>query len=101
MLLKSFWNGRSHDKQKSYRGFSSNVAHEPLQEIQIDLRRFTDSAPDNNGFKFAVLAIDACTEICHIVPIKDKQPEESVRAMKEILDVKGRPNVVYHDNEGS
>ena len=29
---------------KAYRGFSSYVAHEPLQEIQIDLADFTKSA---------------------------------------------------------
>ena len=35
------------------------------------------------------------------MPIKDKQPAESIRAMKEILNVIGVPEVLYHDNEGS
>ena len=99
--VKEFLERQKSRQTKPYRRFNSYVAHEPLQEIQIDLGIFTDSAPDNNGFKYAFLAINVFTKICHVVPIKDKQPEESVRAMKEILDVIGIPKVLYHDNEGS
>ena len=35
------------------------------------------------------------------MPIKDKQPEESIRAMKEVLNVIGKPETLYHDFEGS
>ena len=35
---------------KAHKGFNNYVADEPLEEIQIDLAIFTDSAPDNNGF---------------------------------------------------
>ena len=65
----------------------------------MDLGIFTDSAPDNNGFKFAFVAIDIFIKICHAVPIKDKKPNECLRAMKEILDVIGIPKVLCHDNE--
>ena len=75
------------DKQKSrqtntYRGFNSYVAKEPLQEIQIDLAIFTDSAPDNNGYTYVFVAVGIFSKICHAVPVKDKQPQESIRAMK-------------------
>ena len=43
-----------------------------------------DSAPDNNGFKYAFVAVDIFTKICHAVPIKDKKPEESIKAMKKL-----------------
>ena len=46
-------------------------------------------------------AIDIFTKFCHAVPIKDKQPDESIRAMKEIIDKIGKPGNVYHDFEGS
>ena len=39
--------------------------------------------------------------MCHAVPIKDKEPEESVRAIKEVLNTIGIPQQIYHDNEGS
>ena len=99
--VKEFLERHNSRQTKPYRGFNSYVAHEPLQEIQIDLAIFTDSAPDNDGFKYAFVTIDIFTNVCHAVPIKDKRPEESVRAMKEVLNVLGIPKVLYHDNEGS
>ena len=99
--VEEFLERQKSRQTKPYRGFKSYVAHEPLQEIQIDLGVFTDSAPDNNGFKYAFVAIDMFTKVCHAVPIKDKKPPESIRAMKEILDVIGTPTILYHDNEGS
>ena len=33
-------------------------------------------------------------------PYKEK-PEECVRAFEEVLDKKGKPQQIYHDNEGS
>ena len=56
--VKEFLERQKSRQTKPYRGFNSYVAHEPLQEIQIDLGFFTDSAPDNNGFKYAFVAID-------------------------------------------
>ena len=55
----------------------------------------------NNGFRYLFVAVDIFTKKAHGVAIKDKQPAESVRAMKEILKVIGVPEVLYHDNEGS
>ena len=77
------------------------MAKEPLQEIQIDLAIFTDSAPDNNGYTYAFVAVDIFSKICHAVPVKDKKPQESIRAMKEVFEKVGIPEVIYHDNEGS
>ena len=58
---------------KAYKGFNSYVADEPLEEIQIDLAIFTDSAPDNDGYKYAFVAVDVFTKIIWGVPIKNKQ----------------------------
>ena len=35
------------------------------------------------------------------VPIKNKKPDEFIRAFKEVLDKIGIPKQTYHDNEGS
>ena len=86
---------------KAYRGFNSYVAHEKLQEIQIDVADFTRSAEENGGIRYLFVAIDIFTKICHAVPIKDKQPKESIRAMKDVLEKIGIPKTIYHDNEGS
>ena len=55
---------------KPCNGFNSYVADEPLEEIQIGLAIFTDSAPDNNGYKYAFVAIDIFTKMLWAVPIK-------------------------------
>ena len=73
-------------RQNDYRGYNSYVANQPLQELQIDLGIFTESADDNNGFKYRFVGIDVFRKYCHAVPIKDKRPEEATRALKEVLE---------------
>ena len=99
--VKEFLERQKSRQTKPYRGFNSYVAHEPLQELQIDIADFTRSVEENNGYRYCFVAVDIFSKVCHAVPIKDKRPEESVRAMKEILNVIGVPNTLYHDNEGS
>ena len=99
--VKDFLERQKSRQTKPYRGFNSYVAHEPLQEIQIDIADFTASADVNDGFRYLFVAIDIFTKLCHAIPIKDKQPAESVRVMTEVLNVIGVPKVLYHDNEGS
>ena len=94
------------DKQKGrqtkpYKGFNSYVADEPLGKIQIDLADFTRSASENDGHRYCLVAVDVFTKRLWGVPIKNKHPEECVRAFKEVLDKIGKPQQIYHDNEGS
>ena len=86
---------------KAYKGFNSYVADEPLEEIQIDLADFTKNAADNDGYRYCLVAVDVFTKILWGVPIKNKKPDECVRAFKEVLDKIGIPKQIYHDNEGS
>ena len=86
---------------KPYKGFNSYIAHHPLQEIQIDIADFTKSAALNRNFRYLFVAIDTFTKFCHAVPMEDRQPNESVRAMKEVIDKIGKPETIYHDFEGS
>ena len=100
--VKEFLQRQKSRQTKPYRGFNSYVAHEPLQEIQIDIADFTRSAEVNDGYRYLFVTVDICfTKMCHAVPIKDKEPEESVRAIKEVLNTIGIPQQIYHDNEGS
>ena len=99
--VKDFLSRQRVRQFKGYRGFNSYVAKEPLQEIQMDIADFTKSAQANGGIRYLFVAIDIFTKICHAVPIKDKNPPESIRAMKEVLETLGKPETIYHDNEGS
>ena len=99
--VKQWMNKQTIAQLKSYKGFNSYVAHHPLQEIQIDIADFTKSGAVNNNFRYLFVAIDIFTKFCHAVPMKDRQPSESVRAMKEVIEKIGKPENVYHDFEGS
>ena len=99
--VKDFLERQKSRQTKGYRGFNSYVADKPFQEIQIDIADFTASSALNDGFRYLFVAVDIFIKFCHAVPIKDKQPAESVRSMKEVLEVIGVPKILYHDNEGS
>ena len=98
--VKEFLTKQESRQLKAYRGFNSYVAHEPLQEIQIDLTDFTKSAEANNGFRYAFVAVDVFSKYVWAVPCKDKMPEESVRAFAEVLNQIYIPKQIYHDSEG-
>jgi len=72
--VKEFLERQKSRQTKPYRGFNSYVAHEPLQEIQIDIADFTRSVKDNDGYRYCFVAVDVFTKFCHAVPIKDKKP---------------------------
>ena len=99
--VKQFMEKQTISQLKAYKGFNSYVAHHPLQEIQIDIADFTESGAVNNGFRYLFVAVDIFSKFCYAVPIKDKQPDESVRAMKDVLEKIGIPENLYHDFEGS
>ena len=99
--VREFMKKQQTQQLKAYRGFNSYVANKPLEEIQVDLADFTASGALNNGYRYLFVAVDIFTKFCHAVPIKDKFPPESIRAMKEVLNVIGKPEILYHDFEGS
>ena len=72
---KHFLPKRKSRQTKSYRGFNSYVAKEPLQELRIDLAVFTDSAPDANGYKSVFVAVDIFTKMLWAMPTEGKQPQ--------------------------
>ena len=47
------------------------------------------------------MSLGVSTKFCHAVPIKDKKPNESLRAMTEVVNTIGVMKQIYHDNEGS
>ena len=70
----------SYKQTKPYRGFNSYVAPKALHKFQVDLAVFTDSAKNNDGYKYAFVAIDIFSKYIWAVPIKDKKAPESIRA---------------------
>lgn len=99
--VKDFLNRQKSRQTKPYRGFNSYVAPQALHEIQCDLMDMTASASINNGYRYAFLAIDVFSKYIWAVPVKDKRPQESIRAFKEVLGKIGKPVQIMTDREGA
>ena len=99
--VKDFLERQKSRQTAGYRGLNSYVASEPLQELHLDIADSTMSVAVNEGYRYLFVAVDFFIQCSWAVKIKDKQPAESVRAMKEILNVIGVPTNLYHDSEGS
>ena len=91
----------SYKQTKPYKGFNSYVAPHALHELQLDLAIFTDSTKDNDGYKYAFVAIDIFSKYMWAIPIRDKKPQESIRAFNEVLDKIGTPQQIMSDREGA
>ena len=77
---------------------NSFVSSHPLFEIEIDIMDIGTSVTD---MRYGLVAIDNFTKIAHIVPIQNKQPDEIIRAVKEVFTEIGIPKNIYSDEEGS
>ena len=75
-VVKDFLERQNIKRTKPYRGLTSCVAHEPLQDIQIDIADFTRSVKDNEGYRYCFVAVDVFSKFCHAIPIKDIKPSE-------------------------
>ena len=91
----------SYKQTKPYKGVNSYVAPQALHELQLDLAIFTDSTKDNDGYKYAFVAIDIFSKYMWAIPIRDKKPQESIRAFNEVLDKIGTPQQIMSDREGA
>ena len=60
----------------------------------------TTSAEENNGFRYALVAIDNFTKFAWAVPMKFKKSPDLVKATEEIFEKNGTPKQIYSDQEG-
>ena len=48
-----------------------------------------------------LVAVENFSKFAHIAVIKNKQPDEIIRGLKEIINKMGKPKQLYSDEEGS
>ena len=65
-------------------------------EYEVDLMFMSQ-----NDANIGLVAVDKFSKFAHIVVIKNKQPDEIIRGLKEIIDKMGKPKQLYSDEEGS
>ena len=54
-----------------------------------------------NDANIGLVAVDNFSKFAHIAVIKNKQPDEIIRGLKEIIHIMGKPKQLYSDEEGS
>jgi len=95
------WLGKQKMVQtRGFKTFNSYIANGPLEEVAFDLAVFTRNAEHNNGFQFAMVAVDVFSKFCHIVPMKDNKTKSGVDAMKEVINKIGNFKRLISDREG-
>ena len=100
--VKTFLDKLAHRQtQFRYKGHNSWVSPHRLFEVEVDLIDLTATAEHNDGYRYALVALDNFSKYAHAVPVRGKTPDLLVAAMQEVLDKIGVPKQVYSDYEGS
>ena len=97
--VKDYLNKRE-DKQVQYKDvkYNSFVSPNPLFEIELDIM---DIGTSVTNMRYGMVAVDNFSKIANVVPIQNKQPDEVIRAVKEVFSKIGIPKHIYSDEEGS
>ena len=69
-------------------------------EFEIDIMDML-ARDGGEGVRYAMVAIDNFTKIAEVTPIENRQPTESISALKLIFRSMGKPKQLYSDEESS
>ena len=95
--VKDFYNSLSTTQTtQDSKGYNSFIAERPLQQFQIDLVEMKKKW-SNNGFKYCFVCVDVFSKKAHMVPMRSKDKDTSVKAMKECITKIGKPETIYSD----
>jgi hypothetical protein len=92
------WREENLEQKKQLTGHNSYVATRPRQEYQCDLAFF----PGSSEYDGVICMIDIFTKYCAAALFKDKTYAGFIGPFKKCInDMKGKPEVLYSDNEGA
>ncbi len=83
------------------KGQNSFISKHKLYEIQMDLVDMGEKATTKQGYRYALIGIDAFTKVAWGAPTKEKKTEHLIPAFKEIINKIGVPTYIYTDREGA
>jgi len=71
--VRTYLNKQQHRQtQFKYKGYNSFISPHPLFEFEMDLIDLTKKAEENNGFRYAMVAIDNFTKYAWASELKNK-----------------------------
>jgi transposase InsO family protein len=77
--------------------YNSFVPFAPREQFQVDLADFGKGV---EPYRYGFVAIDSFSKQLAVVPLKDKTPAETARALDVVVERLGTPNTVYTDDGG-
>lgn len=97
------WFDENVDRLKPMKGRNSYVAPEAGYEFQVDLFNYDFEQPKKNVMipLYGLLAIDSFSKYVHVVPIDRKLVSHWKKALNEVFEVMGKPQVIYSDPDAS
>ena len=101
--VKQFMNNQSIvQSTKKYDSQGSFIPQDKHHQLQIDIFYFAKwkNPKLNSGNKYGFVAINTFSKKAHVVVMKEKNQQESVKAMKECIQVLGKPKQIYCDRGG-
>ena len=96
--VKTWFNNRFARKTKQLQ--NSDIANHAYEEYQMDLFFMPES--DGEEFNTGLLLVDIFTKFATVVPVKSKQADDILEAIKQGFENMGKlPEMLYTDDEGS
>ena len=95
--VKAYLDKQEIRQGKKRRGDNSFIPYAPREEYQFDLADFGASAVK---FRYAFIAIDAFSKMLQVVPLENKTPAETVRALNIVIEKMHIPQYAYTDDGG-
>ena len=94
------WFEKTFVRKTNLKGYNSYVAQHANEEYQMDLFFINDL--ENQEYKIGLLIVDIFSKYLTVVPVKSKQINDILIAIKEgFSNIGKKPEVVYSDDEGS
>ena len=93
--LNSLESVQTHFKYKKYNSFVSPGAN---FEYEVDIMDIGTSVTE---FRYGFVAVDNFTKMASVIPIENKQTDEIIRALKQVIETLGKPKQLYSDEEGA
>ena len=81
-------------------GSNSFVSSGANYEFEI-YKMCTLARDGGEGIRYGLVAIDIFTKVAEAIPIKNRQPTESISALKSIFQSMGKPKQLNSDDESS
>ena len=107
--VEKFMRQQPNKQVKKYRGTNSYTAPFARFEYQIDIMDMVPLTKEpeakipikNDQPRYALVVIDTFSKLANVVPMKERNSESVLSALKESFKKMGTPMSIYSDNDGS